>query len=161
VVQNPSAFRILRWRGWLVLEVVVGFLPLAAILVVGVIMSPVWIGMLLAPIFDADYRSAMGPLEVAITFGSLLLVVVGFFGLVGLFRVVRSILTPSAPMVRPRQTRIYAITGTCVIAMLVAVYLATGYHMIAALGVPALFVSGHVMYLARHVLFSHAPPSAA
>ena len=157
MVQASSELRSPRWRGWLALEVIVGFLPLAVILILGVLMSPVWVGMLIAPIFDAEIRGAMGLLEVAITFGSLLLVVVGFLGLIGLVRVVRSIVTPSVPMVRPRQTRIYAIAGTCVIAILVVVYSTFGYHVVAALGVPALFVSAHVMYLARHTLFSHAP----
>jgi hypothetical protein len=103
----------------------------------------------------------MGLLEYAITIASVMLVVLGFFGLIGLVRVVRSLLNPDAPIAHPQRTRLYAMAATCVIAILVVVYLTSGHPIVAALGTPALLVSVHVIYLARHKLFSHALPSAA
>src|SRR5688500_8197379 len=152
-MQSPSRSLSHRRRGWLILELLVGFVPLVAILAVGVLMIPVWVGMLAAPIFNADYREAIGPLEILITVGSLLLVVVGFLGLIGLKRVVRSILAPETSLEHPQRTRVYAMGSMLVIAVLSALYLSFGYPIVAALGAIALVVSGHVIYLARHKLF--------
>jgi len=74
-------------------------------------MLPIWLGMLGAAIFKAEYRGAMSGIEGVVVVASILAVVGGIIGLVGLRRSMRLLLNPDAPAAVSARTRLYVFVG--------------------------------------------------
>jgi hypothetical protein len=126
-----------------------------AFLAVGILMMPVWVGMLVAPVFSADYRGVMSGIEGLAVVASILAVVGGIFGLIGLFRVMKVLLNPTVSDSVTRRTRIYVVIGVATPLLLAIVFLWRDLRAMMYLSILPLLAAGHIVYLARKTLLRH------
>jgi hypothetical protein len=120
----------------LVAEVIVCFAPITLVLVLGVIITPLQAGLMVAG----------EPMALLI----LLVVGAGVGGLVALNAVVQWILRRPTDLMKPRVVRILASLG-----ILALLPFATSW-----VGILPLICSAHLMYLARAYVFAPADPSS-
>ena len=116
-------------------------------------MLPIWLGMLGAAIFKAEYRGAMSGIEGAAVVVSILAVVGGIVGLVGLRRIVSWLLSPEAPATVSARTRLYVFVGIATPILLAIAFFWRDLRMLLFLSVLPTIASLHIVYLARKALF--------
>ena len=146
-------------RNLLLFELVICFAPAVAFLAIGIVMLPIWVGMLGAAIFKAEYRNAIAGIEGVAVVASILAVVGGIIGLVGLLRVMRLLLKPDAPATVTARTRLYVLIGVATPILLAIVFFWRDiWPMVFVSGLPIL-ASLHIVYLARKALFPNEAPS--
>ena len=137
----------------LVAEATICFAPALVILLVGVLMVPVWLGILGWSAVSSALGAELGKLGAFVTVGLLILVAAGIAGIVGIVRVIRALVRSPSIVVRVRQTRAFSIVGTAAIFIWVAVHLGWGHTTLGLLGLPPLLAAGHILLLARRLLF--------
>jgi hypothetical protein len=143
-------------------EMLVCFAPAVAFLAMGIFMLPIWVGMLGAAIFKAEYRSAMSGIEGVAVVVSILAVVGGIIGLVGLLRIVSLLFSPDVPATVSRRIRVYVFVGIATPIVLAIVFFWRDIRLLFFLSVLPIVASMHILYLARKALFpSEAPPKSA
>ena len=140
-------------RNLLLLEVLVCFAPSVVFLTIGALMLPIWVGMLGAAIFKAEYHSAISGIEGLAVVASILAVIGGFIGLVGLLRVMRVLLKPDATAPVTARTRLYVFIGVATPVLLAAVFFWRDIRPLMFLSVLPIAASVHIVYLARRALF--------
>jgi hypothetical protein len=140
-------------RNLLLFELLVCFAPAVVFLVIGVLMLPIWVGMLGAAIFRVEYRSAISGIEGIALVASILAVVGGIIGLVGLLRVIRLLLKPDAPPVVTSRTRLYVFVGIATPVLMAIVFFWRDIRPLVFLSVLPIAASLHIVFLARKALF--------
>jgi hypothetical protein len=140
-------------RNLLLFELLVCFAPAVAFLAIGVLMLPIWVGMLGASIFKVEYRSAISGIEGVAVVASILAVLGGIIGLVGLLRVMRLLLKPDAPTVITSRTRLYVVVGVATPVLLAIVFFWRDIWPLVFLSVLPIAASLHIVFLARKALF--------
>lgn len=139
---------------------IVCFAPAVVFLTIGILMLPIWLGMLGAAIFKAEYRGAMSAIEVFLVVASILAVVGGIIGLVGLRRIMSLLLNPEAPAVVSARTRVYVFIGIATPILLATLFLWRDLRFLFFVCVLPTAASLHVVYLARKALFPGGALSA-
>jgi hypothetical protein len=160
-------------RYLLILEVVACYGPGLVVLAVGILVTPMWVAMLAALAFNAKYREHTSLLEVGLIVGTILSVVGGVLGFIGLFRVLSSLLSTTEELPYTGRTRTFVLIGVGTLIYIVTgqlgafTYGATvrpwehlSWQELAqapalVVAVPPLLASGHIVYLARRRLFAH------
>jgi hypothetical protein len=140
-------------RNLLLFELLVCFTPAVAFLAIGVLMLPIWVGMIGAAIFKVEYRSAMSGIEGIAIVVSILAVVGGIIGLIGLLRVMRLLLKPDAPAVVTSRTRLYVYVGVATPVIMAIVFFWRDIRPLVFLSVLPIAASLHIVFLARKALF--------
>jgi hypothetical protein len=146
-------------RGLLILEVLVCFGPGVAFLAVGVLMLPVWVGMLGFAVFDAEYRDTVSGVEHLSVVASILAVIGGLIGLLGLLRVLSFLMNPLTTATLTTRTRLYVLIGVATPVLVAGAFFWRDIRPLVFLCVLPIFASAHIIYLARKALFPHESPS--
>jgi hypothetical protein len=140
-------------RNLLLIELPVCFAPAVVFLAIGIFMLPIWVGMLGAAIFKAEYRSALSGIEGFVVVASILAVIGGLIGLLGLARVMRLLLKTEPPAAVSGRTRLYSFIGVATPILLAIVFFWRDIRALVFLSVLPIAASLHIIYLARNAFF--------